>query len=69
MTLSNILNAPFAENRFDAFRQEMRARYGAWKVYRQTRDELGALSDRELTDLGLHRSGIRAVALEAAYGN
>lgn len=69
MALTNIIHAPFAENRFGALRQELQARYGAWKVYRQTRDELAALSDRELADLGLHRSGINAVAMESAYGN
>jgi len=38
------------------------------KVYRQTMRELSALSSRELTDLGIHRSMITRVALEAAYG-
>lgn len=37
-------------------------------VYRQTMAELSALSDRELSDLGLHRSMITAVAKDAAYG-
>jgi uncharacterized protein YjiS (DUF1127 family) len=43
----------------------------AWRahtVYRQTLAELQALSSRELTDLGLHVSTLREVALEAAYG-
>lgn len=44
---------------------ENRQRYS---VYRQTVRELEQLSDRELTDLGLHRAMIDAVALEAAYG-
>lgn len=38
------------------------------RVYRQTVRELRALSSRELADLGLHRSMITRVALEAAYG-
>lgn len=38
------------------------------KVYRQTVRELGVLSTRELTDLGIHHSMITRVALEAAYG-
>lgn len=38
------------------------------RVYTQTVTELGALSDRDLADLGLHRSMIRAVAKDAAYG-
>lgn len=37
-------------------------------VYRQTLAELSALSDRDLSDLGLHRSMITAVAKDAAYG-
>lgn len=42
--------------------------YRAWRVYRRTVAELNGLDARDLADLGLHRSGIRAVALEAAYG-
>lgn len=38
------------------------------KVYRTTLNELSALSNRDLADLGLSRSMIRSVALEAAYG-
>ena len=36
------------------------------RVYRQTVAELSVLSDRELTDLGIHRALIRRVAIEAA---
>jgi uncharacterized protein YjiS (DUF1127 family) len=36
------------------------------RVYRQTVSELMTLSDRELADLGIHRSLITRVALEAA---
>lgn len=39
------------------------------RVYRETVAELGALSDRELMDLGIARSAIRGVATDAAYGN
>lgn len=38
------------------------------RIYVQTLTELRALSDRDLADLGLHRSLIRAVAKDAAYG-
>lgn len=38
------------------------------RVYVQTLTELRALSDRDLADLGLHRSMISAVAKDAAYG-
>ncbi|MEM7471356.1 MAG: DUF1127 domain-containing protein [Pseudomonadota bacterium] len=39
------------------------------KVYRTTRDELKNLSNRELADLGIHRSEIKRIAYEAAYMN
>jgi uncharacterized protein YjiS (DUF1127 family) len=43
------------------------ARYKAYRLYRETFDGLNALSNRELADLGLNRSELRAVAQEAAY--
>lgn len=45
-------------------RESMRRR----RLYRDTLRELNALSTRELNDLGIHRSMITRVALEAAYG-
>ena len=45
-----------------AFR-EARARH---RVYRTTRDELGALSDRDLADLGIGRSDVDRIARDAA---
>ena len=36
------------------------------RVYKQTVAELSGLSGRELADLGIGRSQIRAIALEAA---
>lgn len=38
------------------------------KLYKTTVRELRALSGRELVDLGINRSMIRRLALEAAYG-
>ena len=38
------------------------------RVYRRTLTELRSLSNRDLADLGIHRSMITRVALEAAYG-
>ena len=38
------------------------------KVYRNTVRELRGLSNRELSDLGMSRSMITRVALEATYG-
>jgi uncharacterized protein YjiS (DUF1127 family) len=45
-------------------REALRAR----RVYRQTVSELQALSNRDLNDLGISRSEIQSIALEAAYG-
>ncbi|SPH18729.1 hypothetical protein DEA8626_02271 [Defluviimonas aquaemixtae] len=45
--------------------RDSRQRY---KLYRQTRNELTRLSDRELHDLGISRSSINSIAIEAAYG-
>jgi uncharacterized protein YjiS (DUF1127 family) len=36
-------------------------------TYRNCVNELSALSNRELRDLGLHRSQIRSIAYEEAY--
>ena len=46
----------------------LRAGWAAWRVYRRTIEELSALDNRDLADLGLSRSMIRGVAYEAAYG-
>lgn len=37
------------------------------KVYHTTLSELSALTDRDLKDLGIPRSSIKRVAMEAAY--
>jgi uncharacterized protein YjiS (DUF1127 family) len=39
-----------------------------WRLYRQTRAELEALSDRELVDLGISRYDIDAIARQSVYG-
>lgn len=45
---------------------EARSLLARRRVYRQTVRELSALSDRTLSDLGVGRGDIRAVALEAS---
>lgn len=45
--------------------REARQRY---RVYRQTLRELTKLTDKELSDLGFSRAGLRGVARDAAYG-
>ncbi|MEO0401339.1 MAG: DUF1127 domain-containing protein [Pseudomonadota bacterium] len=44
------------------------ARRAARRVYLTTFAELNALSNRELADLGMHRSELKRVAWESAYG-
>lgn len=39
------------------------------KLYRNTYNELSALSDAELADIGISRSNIRSIALSAAEMN
>ena len=39
------------------------------RIYSQTVAELNALTDRELSDLGIARTTIREIAHEAAYGH
>ena len=51
-----------------AFFASLREAWARYRLYRQTVSELVGLSDRELADLGLHRSHIRSVAREHAYG-
>jgi uncharacterized protein YjiS (DUF1127 family) len=43
-------------------------RYTQYRIYRKTLAELSMLTRRELSDLGLNRSMLKNVALEAAYG-
>ena len=58
----------------------IRARMSSWataiaesisryNMYRRTLTELDQLSGRELADLGLSRSEIPSIAMQAAYGN
>lgn len=44
-------------------------KFSQYMLFRKTVAELSALSNRELSDLGLSRSGIKASAIEAVYGN
>ena len=42
------------------------ARHAARRIYRTTFHELNVLSNRDLADLGIHRSEIKRLAWEAA---
>jgi uncharacterized protein YjiS (DUF1127 family) len=43
--------------------------FADYRKYLATYDELSALSDRELADIGLSRLNVRHVAREATYGS
>lgn len=53
-------------DRFAAFASNFAEAYAQRKLYKTTYHELDALSNRELADLGIHRSMIKSIALEAS---
>jgi uncharacterized protein YjiS (DUF1127 family) len=53
-------------DRFAAFRNELSTVLAKRKVYNTTVSELSNLSNRELADLGIHRSAIKGIARESA---
>jgi len=48
--------------------EALATRYKQHRMYRETFDGLSALSNRDLADLGLSRSDIKRIAMEAARG-
>lgn len=55
-------------DRLVALLAQAKSAYQRNALYRQTLRELNVLTERELADLGIHRSQIRLIATEAAYG-
>jgi uncharacterized protein YjiS (DUF1127 family) len=55
-------------DRFAAIVASVKVNLAQRRVYTQTLTELSALSERELTDLGIARGMIGEIAREAAYG-
>ena len=51
-----------------SFFEKLVADYKQYRLFRRTVAELRGLTNRELSDLGLSRSGIIATAREAVYG-
>lgn len=47
----------------------LRQAFGDHRKYQATYNELNALNDRELADIGLSRLNVRDVAREAVYAN
>jgi uncharacterized protein YjiS (DUF1127 family) len=64
MAYLNTTFAPAAS--LTATLSELATRYKKYRLYRETLSGLNALSDRELSDLGLHRSELRRVAKTSA---
>lgn len=54
---------------FQHKRNQMREAWAKRKVYHTTLHELSMLTERDLRDLGIARSNIKNLAMEAAYGN
>jgi uncharacterized protein YjiS (DUF1127 family) len=54
--------------RFATLRASIADRLAKRAVYLRTLNELEALNERDLADLGIARSNIQAIATEAAYG-
>jgi uncharacterized protein YjiS (DUF1127 family) len=50
------------------FRRAIAERASRYALYRQTLEELQGLSDRDLRDLGIHRTQIEDLAWESAQG-
>lgn len=55
-------------DRFSAAAETASAKFAQYRTFRRTKSELNALTDRELSDLGISRSMITSIAMEAAYG-
>ncbi|MEP3347877.1 MAG: DUF1127 domain-containing protein [Litoreibacter sp.] len=65
---TSIRTAPTFLEGLVAYKNELAERRAKNRVFRETLNELQALSGRELADLGMSRGSIKAVAYEAAYG-
>jgi uncharacterized protein YjiS (DUF1127 family) len=61
-------NGQSIAQRIAAFRADLTEKLAKRAVYRTTLTELSQLTSRELADLGIHRSAIKGIAYEAAYG-
>ena len=56
-------------DRLASLAHDIRERRERHAIYRRTVDELNALTDRDLADLGVHRSEVPQIAREAAFGS
>lgn len=65
---TQILSSQSLVARLNDALEALRAANHRRKVYNRTYRELSALTTRELDDLGIARSMIRRLAMDAAYG-
>ena len=65
--LDAVLDA--SRTNFHQKRNQIRDALARRRVYRATYHELSMHTDRDLANLGIPRSSIRRLALEAAYGD
>lgn len=52
----------------DGMLARLRKGLADYRLYRATLHELSSLTDRELSDLGIHRSMIHEIARDSVYG-
>jgi len=68
MAFASIRTAPSFFEGLVAYKNELVERHAKNRLFRETLNELQALTGRELADLGMSRANIKSVAFEAAYG-
>jgi len=68
MAIAHNMTASAARSDAPSFFAGLRARVVKYRTYRNTLTEMSELSDRELADLGLHRSMLKGLAYRAVYG-
>jgi uncharacterized protein YjiS (DUF1127 family) len=67
-TFNEVTNIrPAINSRLGGYISGVSARFAQYRTYRRTLDELQSLTDRELSDLGISRHSVRAIAYRAAY--
>ena len=66
MAFVSTTSRPVSNTFFADLKAGLAQRLAQYRAYRATVEELSQLSDRELTDLGITRFDIRAIAHEAS---
>lgn len=62
------LSGTFLWQRLSGLKANLAERQAQRQAFRRTLSELSTMSDRDLTDIGVDRADIRAIARQAAYG-